>query len=90
MKLFLYSVIFLLVLSCKEKPFQHGLMDSEKPWTHSQFDRTKDQFTFETYYRFQLTEHLAFTPDFQWIINPSLNPDKNNLTYFGFRGRATF
>jgi carbohydrate-selective porin OprB len=44
----------------------------------------------EVYYRFHVMEHLAITPDFQWIFSPTLNPDTNNLTYLGIRGRATF
>jgi hypothetical protein len=46
--------------------------------------------TAEAFYRFHLTEHLAFTADFQWIINPTLNPNASSLTYWGIRARATF
>ncbi len=49
----------------------------------------KNQVTAEVYYSFQLAEHLAITPDFQWIINPTLNPDVNSLIYIGLRGRIT-
>ena len=48
-----------------------------------------DQYTAELYYRFYLTEHLAITPDFQFIVDPALNPEKSTLTYFGIRGRIT-
>ena len=47
----------------------------------------RDQYTLEVYYRFYLTERLAFTPDFQLIANPTLNPEKSALYYFGIRGR---
>lgn len=50
----------------------------------------KRQHTMELYYRFQLTEHLALTPDLQWIMNPGLNPNEDNIWYFGMRARATF
>ena len=36
-----------------------------------------------------LTEHLAVTPDLQWIIDPTLNPEVSSLFYFGIRARAT-
>jgi len=49
----------------------------------------RDQYTAEVYYRFYLTEHLAVTPDFQFIVDPALNPDKSTLSYFGIRGRIT-
>lgn len=49
----------------------------------------RDQYTFEIYYRFNLTEHLAITPDLQWVINPSLNEDINNMAYWGIRARFT-
>ena len=49
----------------------------------------KNQMTVEVYYSLQLAEHLAITPDFQWIINPTLNPGVNSLVYFGVRGRVT-
>ncbi len=50
----------------------------------------KRQMTAELYYRFHLTEHLAVTPDVQWIINPAGNPNRNDLWYYGIRGRVTF
>jgi porin len=49
----------------------------------------RDQYMAEIYYRFNLTEHLAVTPDLQLIRNPALNPDQDTLTYFGIRGRVT-
>jgi porin len=47
---------------------------------------SKEQSTLEVFYRFNLTEHLALTPDFQWIINPTFNTE-SSLAYFGIRGR---
>ena len=49
----------------------------------------RDQYTAEVYYRFYLTEHLAITPDFQFIADPALNTSQSTLTYFGIRGRVT-
>jgi len=49
-----------------------------------------DQYTAELFYRLQLAQNLAITPDVQLIINPALNPDEDVLWVFGIRGRLTF
>ncbi len=50
----------------------------------------RDQFTSEWYYRFQLTQFLAVTPDIQLIANPALDPSEDVLALFGIRLRAAF
>jgi porin len=50
----------------------------------------RDQFTSELFYRFQLTQFLAITPDVQLIVDPALNPDVDVLAFFGVRLRAAF
>lgn len=45
----------------------------------------RDQYTVEAYYRLQLPEHLAITPDIQLIKDPALNPDDD---FVGLRGFA--
>jgi porin len=49
-----------------------------------------DQTSIELYYRIQLFKELAITPDLQYIKNPALNPDDNNLWVFGLRARLAF
>lgn len=46
-----------------------------------------DQYTFEVFYRFQLTEQLAITPDIQYLVDPALNPDEDKLWVVGLRAR---
>lgn len=46
-----------------------------------------DQYAFELFYRLQVTKELAITPDIQFLINPALNPDENNIWVFGLRAR---
>ncbi|MCP4259965.1 MAG: carbohydrate porin [Planctomycetes bacterium] len=46
-----------------------------------------DQFTTEVFYRFQLAEQLAITPDLQLLINPALNPNEDQIWVFGLRAR---
>jgi porin len=50
----------------------------------------RDQFTSEAFYRFQLTQSLAITPDVQLVVDPALNPDEDVLAFFGIRMRAAF
>lgn len=50
----------------------------------------RDQFTSEAFYRFQLTQFLAITPDLQLIVDPALNPNKDILAFFGIRLRTAF
>jgi porin len=46
-----------------------------------------DQYAFELFYRLQVTKELAITPDVQFLINPALNPDEDNIWVFGLRAR---
>ena len=49
-----------------------------------------DQVSLEIYYRLQLWEELALTPDVQFIRNPALNPDSSSLWVIGLRARLAF
>jgi hypothetical protein len=44
----------------------------------------------EVFYRFALTPAFAVTPDFQLILNPSLDPRRDTLAVFSLRGRLAF
>jgi porin len=46
-----------------------------------------NQTVFEAYYRWQLTEQFALTPDIQYLIDPALNPEHDSLWVFGLRAR---
>ena len=67
----------------------HDLFGIAFSWAEPNIPDSKDQWTMELFYRYQLTRRLAFTPDVQWIRNPTLNPDKNSIWYFGLRGRIS-
>jgi porin len=45
------------------------------------------QYTFEVYYRLQVTEQFALTPDIQYLVNPAQNPTEDSLWVFGLRAR---
>lgn len=50
----------------------------------------REQFTSELFYRIQLTQGLAVTPDVQLIVDPARNPAADVLAFFGVRLRAVF
>ncbi len=49
-----------------------------------------DQYTAELFYRLQLAQNLAITPDVQLLINPALNPNEDVIWLFGLRARLSF
>ena len=48
------------------------------------------QVTTELFYRIQLTQNWAITPDIQVLFNPALSPDKSAIAVFGIRSRLNF
>lgn len=46
-----------------------------------------DQFAAEAFARYNLGENFAVTPSLQWIKNPALNPDSDDLAVIGLRLR---
>ena len=59
-------------------------------WATPESDFLPQQYTAEMFYRYQLTPHLAITPDAQLILNPALNPTEDVLWACGIRSRLTF
>ncbi|KUJ76668.1 carbohydrate porin [Ruegeria profundi] len=49
-----------------------------------------DQFTLEAFYRFSISPGLQITPSLQFISDPLLNPDQDQITLFGLRTRIVF
>ena len=49
-----------------------------------------NQDVIEVYYRFMITEHLELSPDVQYVMNPTLDPNIDSLWYFQLRLRLTF
>ena len=46
-----------------------------------------DQYTLEVFYRWQTTEQLALTLDYQYLQDPALNPDEDSIHVWSVRGR---
>jgi porin len=47
----------------------------------------RDQYTMEMFWRWQVAEQLAITPDLQLLGNPANNPDADAIWVFGLRAR---
>ena len=59
-------------------------------WGSPAQDGLEAQVTTELFYRLQLAQNLALTPDIQVIFNPALNPDQDAIAVFGIRTRLNF
>lgn len=46
-----------------------------------------DQYTAELFYRLQLSQNFALTPDVQLLIDPALTPEQSSIWVFGLRAR---
>ncbi|NLI34262.1 MAG: carbohydrate porin, partial [Deltaproteobacteria bacterium] len=49
---------------------------------HIEPDNDGTEFHAEAYYRIALNEHVALTPDLQWVVNPVGNGD-NDAVFAG-------
>lgn len=54
------------------------------------FGDLDDQLSTELFWRYHLTKQVAVTPSVQYINNPALNPDTNNMWIMGIRARLVF
>ena len=50
----------------------------------------RDQYTVELFYRWQLGQQLAVTPDLRLLIDPASNPEASQIWVFGLRARLAF
>lgn len=51
---------------------------------------SRDQYTFEAYYRWQPDPALQITPGIQLILDPALDPNRNSMFVAGLRMRLSF
>ena len=56
-------------------------------WGRPPDSELDDQYTAELFYRLQLTQNLAVTPDVQMITNPALNQGEDTMWISGLRTR---
>jgi porin len=74
------------------RPFQQysDLVGLAAGWAEPANHALRDQYVAEGFYRFQLTSQIALTPDLQWILHPTLNPNVGSLWVGSLRARITF
>lgn len=58
-------------------------------WGEPGDESLRDQITLEAFYRFQFAQNLALTPSVQYLKDPALNPDREDLWIAGLRLRVT-
>lgn len=68
---------------------QRDLLGFGVSWGKPSADGLDDQYTAELFYRLQVAQNLAITPDVQLIIDPALNPEEDTIWVFGLRARLT-
>jgi len=56
-------------------------------WGNPSDSSLDDQYTAEIFYRFQLAQNIAITPDVQFLLDPALNPEEDFIVVFGIRAR---
>lgn len=56
-------------------------------WGDPSDEALREQYTTELFYRFQYTQNFAITPSVQWLVDPALNPNEDNIWIFGLRVR---
>lgn len=50
----------------------------------------RDQYTFETYYRWQVLPQVQLVPSVQYVLHPALAPSKDDFWLYAIRMRAVF
>ena len=50
-------------------------------------DISRDQYTLEAFYRYDMTDFLELTPSIQYIVNPANDPETDDILVFGMRLR---
>ena len=69
----------------------HDVLGFGVNWSKAAFDpRLPTQTVAEIYYRMMITEHLAISPNFQYVWEPAQNQDLDSVYYFQLRFRLTF
>jgi porin len=59
-------------------------------WQEPTNPTLRNQFVFESFYRFYITPHTHLTPDVQVVVDPANAPNKNAVTVFGLRLRTLY
>ncbi|HCO58968.1 MAG TPA: hypothetical protein DIT58_02145 [Porticoccaceae bacterium] len=57
-------------------------------WGNPSNELLREQYSSEVFYRFPLIRNFTITPSLQYIVNPALNPDEDDVVVAGIRMRA--
>ncbi|MDX1293270.1 MAG: carbohydrate porin, partial [Hyphomonas sp.] len=50
-------------------------------------DSSREQYTLEAFYRYDMTDFLQLTPEIQYVVNPAFDPETDEILVFGLRLR---
>ena len=53
-------------------------------------DNSRNQYTLEAFYRYDMTGFLQLTPQIQYVVNPAYDPQTDNILVIGVRLRVFF
>lgn len=70
--------------------YRSDLLDLAVNWGESPVDGLPEQITTEAFYRWQIAQNLAVTPSVQWLVDPALNPEDDEVWLVGLRLRLSF
>lgn len=59
-------------------------------WGDPSDDTLEEQVTAEAFYRFQFSRNFAITPSVQYVSDPALNPEEDDMWLGSIRARFTF
>jgi hypothetical protein len=59
-------------------------------WQQPSNTTLRDQYVFETFYRFYITPKTHLTPEIQVVTHPANAPNKDSVTMFGLRLRTLY
>jgi porin len=72
------------------EPEEKDLVALAIGWGRPSDGALRDQWSSELFYRFQITENFAVTPNVHFIVHPALNRAEDYLFFFGVRLRLAF
>jgi porin len=59
-------------------------------WGDPPADSLPEQITTEAFWRFQFAQNFAITPSVQWLLDPALNDEEDQVWVYSLRMRLTF
>lgn len=70
--------------------YRSDLLGLAVNWGESPMEGLPEQITTEAFYRWQIAQNLAVTPSVQWLVDPALNEEDDEVWLVGLRLRMSF